>query len=59
MSFKELLIAAKTEPKAQMEVIELYQPLITKLSVVSDKFDEDLYQDLILAAIKCNKNFKI
>lgn len=58
MKFSECLEAVrKGDEKAMLELIHMYQPLITKLSFIDGKFDEDLYQEQLLRFSFCVKNF--
>lgn len=60
MDFKELLIRAQADDQqAKEKIITLYQPLLTKASVVNGVFDEDLYQELCVTLLNCIKRFKI
>ena len=60
MDFKELLIRAQAEDQqAKEKIIALYQPLLTRESVVNGTFDEDLYQELCVTLLNCIKRFKI
>ena len=48
MNFYELLILAKSgDDLANEKILEMYQPLLTKESVIDGVWDEDLYQVLI------------
>ena len=57
--FDEILARAKGEDEASiLKIIEMYKPAILKNSMVDGKFDEDLYQQLITAVLRCIKTFK-
>ena len=61
MEFEELLRKAKAgDSKAQEEIFMMYQPLLTKHSII-DKgtFDEDLYQELSRILLDCIQKFVI
>ncbi len=56
--FSECLKAAQQgEEQAVMELIGMYQPLITKLSMLDGEFNEDLYQEQLLCFSLCIKKF--
>lgn len=60
MDFKELLIRAQSDDQqAKEKIVILYQPLLTKESVVNGAFDEDLYQELCVTLLNCIKRFRI
>lgn len=60
MEFKELIIRAKRgENAAQEALLEMYQPLLAKASIVEGFFDEDLYQELCYKFILCIDKFEI
>ena len=48
--YRDLLISAKdNNSEAVMELYKRCQPTIKKYSYVNGKFDEDLYQNLVIA----------
>ena len=61
MNFHELLILAKSgDDLANEKILAMYQPLLTKESVIDGVWDEDLYQELCIqleenydAALSC------
>lgn len=58
MKFSECLEAAqKGDEKAMLLLVQMYQPLITKLSFINGEFDEDLYQEQLLRFTLCVKKF--
>lgn len=58
MLFKELLMkAAAGDSKALDELYRMYRPLITKMSVLYDEFDDDLYQEQMICFWRCIKKF--
>ena len=60
MNFKELIIRAKKgENEAQEALLEMYQPLLSKESIVDGVFEEDLYQELCFKFIRCIDKFEI
>lgn len=54
--YRDLLISAKHNNSEA--VMELYKPTIKKYSYVNGKFDEDLYQNLVLAFLGVIEKFK-
>ena len=49
MLFKELLKeAADGDEQALGTLYRIYQPLITKMSMLNDEFDEDLHQEQMI-----------
>ena len=60
MNFKELIIRVKRgENEAQEALLEMYQPIISKESIIDGVFDEDLYQELCMRFIRCIDKFEI
>ena len=60
IAFKELLPRAKRgEEKAFEELIEQFGPLLRKCSYVNGRFDEDLWQILLMALVQAVRRFKI
>ena len=58
MLFKDLLMkAAAGDSKALDELYRMYRPLITKMSMLNDEFDEDLYQEQMICFLRCVKKF--
>lgn len=58
MKFDELLASAKSgDSDATMKIMEMYEPLLVKKSMVGGHFDEDLYQELRTILLKCIRNF--
>ena len=59
MTFEELLYRAKQGDKSDIEqIIELYRPLLIKHSLICGKFDEDLYQELVVELLKCIRYYR-
>lgn len=59
MTFEELLYRAKQGDKSAIEqIIELYRPLLIKHSLLCGKFDEDLYQELVVELLKCIRYYR-
>lgn len=60
MDFKELLLMAKSnEDFAVKTLLNMYNPLLTKESIVDGVFDEDLYQELRITFLRCIEKIKI
>ena len=60
MDFLTVLLMAKAgDEAAQERILELYDPLLTKDSVVDGAFDEDLYQELCEVMLRCIKNYRV
>lgn len=60
MSFEKMLKQAKeNDADAIMALLDLYQPLLTHAAVVDGRFDEDLYQELCTAFLRCIRLFRI
>lgn len=58
MKFDELLACAKSgNDDAIMKIMKMYDPLLVKKSMVGNRFDEDLYQELRTVLLKCIRNF--
>ena len=58
MEFEELLKAAgKGDEQALGILYRMYQPLITKMSMLNNVFDEDLHQEQMICFWRCVKNF--
>lgn len=58
MTFKELIkAAAEGDEKALNTLYRMYQPLIIKMSMLNDEFDEDLHQEQMICFGKCVKTF--
>ena len=56
MLFKELLkAAAEGNEQALGALYRIYQPLITKMSMLNDEFDEDLHQEQMICFWRCVK----
>ena len=60
MDFMELLKQAKAgnEP-AIAEILEMYQPLLIKNSIIDGSYDEDLFQELSITLLKCIIQFRV
>ena len=60
MNFYELLILAKSgDDLANEKILAMYQPLLTKESVVDGVWDEDLYQELCIQLFLCIRKFRM
>ena len=59
MSFDELLFRAKAgDMEAKTEIFAMYRPLLIKNALVNGRFDDDLYQALAVALMKCIRYFR-
>lgn len=59
MEFEELLFRAKYgEKEAVEQILEMYRPMLIKNSLIKGRFDEDLYQELVVEILKSIKYFK-
>ena len=59
MNFEEILFRAKQGDREAVEqILEMYRPLLVKNAVFNGKFDEDLYQDLVIEVLKCIQYFR-
>lgn len=60
MNFKEILVSAKAgSSEAEERILLLYKPLLLKESIQNGIFDEDLYQELCIALLRCVRKFKL
>lgn len=60
MAFADLLRAAQAgSSDAEEALIEMYAPMLQRLSIVKGRYDEDLYQELSWTLIQCMKRFQI
>ncbi len=60
MNFKELLEAAKeNDRRAVAQILNIYQPLLLKESVIAGNADTDLYQELCLTLLNCIQKFNV
>ena len=60
MNFEELLLNAQAGGKQEITaLLEMYQPLLIKTSIIDGIYDEDLYQELCITFLKCLNQFKI
>lgn len=60
MNFERLLTEAKNgNENAVMQIVEMYKPALLKNSMIHNKFDEDLYQQLTGIVLKCIQTFQI
>lgn len=58
--FEKLLLAAKAGSEGSVaELIEMYRPMLVHHSMVRGKFDEDLYQELIIVLLNCIRLFEV
>lgn len=54
-----LLLAQQGNEKAMEKLLNRYDPLLKKCSIIQGHFDEDLYQSLILEFVRVVSTFKI
>lgn len=60
MEFEEILFRAKQgEMRAIDQIVEIFRPMLIKNAMVSGRFDEDLYQELVMEVLRCILSFKI
>lgn len=60
MNFNELLIKAKEGDKdALTKLYIMYNPMLTKYSMINNVLDEDLFQELSMTFLKVIHIFKI
>lgn len=60
MNFKELMERAKNGDQAAVtELLMMYRPMLLKMSIVNNKLDEDLYQELCLVFLRCIEKFRL
>jgi len=59
MNFKELLEDARTSNTSAEKIIEMYQPMLAKASILDGVFDEDLYQENIIVLLRCIRSFQV
>ena len=59
MIFMNLLDQAKKgEETAIAKLLEMYQPMLIKGSILNGRFDEDLYQELCITLLHCIGMFR-
>lgn len=60
MEFEEILFRAQQGDKKAVErILEMFRPMLIRNALIKGIFDEDLYQDLVIEAIKCMNLFAI
>ena len=60
MNFEKLLEQAKAgDEKAQEEIFRMYRPLLIKIAMEQNVFEEDLYQELSATLLSCIRRFRI
>jgi len=60
MDFKELLLQARAGSEiAVVVLLEMYRPLLVKNAIINGIFDDDLYQELCIALLKCIRSFQM
>lgn len=59
MNFEEVLFRAKMGYHVATErILEMFRPLLIKNSLINGRFDEDLYQELIIEVLKCIQSYQ-
>lgn len=60
MNFRDLMLAAKNNDNIAFEtILNMYEPLIMKESILNGFFDEDLYQEQRMVLQKCIEHFEL
>ena len=60
MNFRDLMLAAKNNDNIAFEtILNMYEPLIMKESILNGLFDEDLYQEQRMVLQKCIEHFEL
>lgn len=60
MGFEELLTAAKSgDREAQEAIVQMYAPMLQRLSIVNRRYDEDLYQELSCCLLDSIRTFQV
>lgn len=60
MNFKNLLLNAKAGREIEIiSILEMYNPLLIKNSIINGRFDEDLYQELCITLLSCIRSFRM
>ncbi len=60
MTFKEILFRAKQgDSLALKQILDLYHQMLVRNALINGRFDEDLYQELVIETIKCIQYFNI
>ena len=59
LNFEELLFLAQgSDEKATELILDMYRGLLIKNSIIRGRFDEDLYQELVVEVLKCINYFQ-
>lgn len=57
-NFIDFLKEAKAgDDQSIQAIIQLYSPLLFNVATVDQRFDEDLYQELVITLLACIKTF--
>ncbi|MHC5269738.1 helix-turn-helix domain-containing protein [Enterococcus sp. LJL98] len=60
VSLKKLLLSAKAgDDNSFEEIVMKFQPLLINVSFRSDSFDEDCYQECLIALYKAIRKFEV
>ncbi|CUX25012.1 helix-turn-helix domain-containing protein [Clostridium sp. C105KSO13] len=59
MNFEEILYRAQQgDETAINQIVEMYRPLLIKSALVNGRFDEDLFQELVVETLKCIQYYR-
>lgn len=59
MNFEEILYRAQQGDEAAInQIVEMYRPLLIKSALVNGRFDEDLFQELVVETLKCIQYYR-
>lgn len=59
-NFEDILSCAKCGDEDSIaDLIEMYKPLLVNNSMVRGKFDEDLFQELLIEMLRCIRRFPV
>lgn len=59
-NFNNILASAQRgDPECILTLLEMYQPLLTKMSTIGGVFDEDLYQEQSMTFLWCIRTFEM
>lgn len=58
MTFEEILFRAKQGDRTAVEeILNMYRPMLLRNALINGRFDEDLYQELVMETMKCIRYF--
>lgn len=59
MEFEKILFRAQQgEIRAVEQVLEMFYPMLIRNALIKGRFDEDLYQELVMETLKCIRYFQ-